>query len=131
MNSCEKNQLPLCQIKLIGSVIPILNKMFRHIHDTWPHYCDPNVMPRQSRLGWSINWAYFVDMYLVQIRNSVITVLNSFPYLLSLIRKLMLIIIHSSVTNVESTYESHFMVDDDHFLMVWPKKRNEHVIGMS
>lgn len=66
-----------------------------------------------------------------EISDSIIAVIDAFPELLLFIRNEMSIVVHSSISEVESANEGNFLVDDNNFFVMGPQEGNEHVIGMS
>ena len=66
----------------------------------------------------------------VDICDAIVAIVNSGPKLSTRIRQVVHLRVESSIPDVQSTHEGDLLIHNDHFLMVRPHERNQHVIRM-
>jgi len=95
-------------------------------------YCD--VVPRHSWQFATVNSAGVVLSRSVDIPNPKISIVGALPVLTVIFcftDKVVFLVIHSAVADVQPTKKSNLLIDDNNLFVMAPQKRNEDKVGMS
>lgn len=112
-------------------VIKQISKMRNEIPYNRPLYLHRDIMPWHSWSFMSIEYIPFIVLYIIHISNSDIIIINPIPYMrLVHIRKLVLIIIKSSIAEIKTSHEANAIVNTHKFFMMSPGELSPHYADM-
>lgn len=123
-------QFPLIHVELKINIVPKLHKMPGQINHRLTTNAYGHIMPWHPWHQLTIDCALEELFWFQDIGFTVIAVIDSWPELLIWVQQAMLVVIVAAVSDVQATHEGHFLIDDYHFLVVRPKKRNQQVSRM-